>query len=64
MLLIALGNRIIILVLHLMLSDDTVEDGTCLARNSLVHSDLEGLQITLIGKHAHRQGVLLLSCAH
>ena len=39
-----------------MLSDDAVEDGACLARNSLfIHSGLEDMQIILIGKHARRQ---------
>ena len=35
-----------------MLSDDAVEDGACLARNSLKHSGLEDIQMILIGKHA------------
>ena len=45
-----------------MLSDDAVEDGACLTRNSL-HSGLEDIQIKFIRKHARRQGVPFLSCA-
>ena len=39
---------------HLMLSDDAVEDGACLARSSSIYSGLEDIQIKLIWEHARR----------
>ena len=49
-----------------MPSDDAVENGACLARDSLF--SLEDIQITLLGKNTRRQAVpltvLLLNCGH
>ena len=39
---------------------EILDVGQCKA----IHSSLEDIQIILIGKHARRQGVPLLSCAH
>ena len=44
-----------------MLSDEAIEDGACLARNSVIHSGLEDDQIKIIGKHVSRQCVPLHS---